>query len=114
MAAVDIIAQRRQALESLKKSKKRVPDSVIDKWLLDNTPAELKLSANPGPQRTSRSGQRITSELSRVPGISFVVARLLASRTDRRQPRKALQESKAAFRRYTLRSRTSMDRRPAR
>ena len=45
MASVDFLAQRRQALESLKRSGKRVSDSAIDKWLVDNSPAELKLTA---------------------------------------------------------------------
>ncbi len=45
MAAVDLIAQRRQALESLKRSGKRVSDAALDKWLVENSPPDLKLSA---------------------------------------------------------------------
>lgn len=45
MITVDIIAQRRQALESLKRSGKRVSDATIDKWLVENSPPELKMSA---------------------------------------------------------------------
>lgn len=45
MASVEIVAQRRQALESLKRAGKRVSDSAIDKWLVENSPPELKLSA---------------------------------------------------------------------
>ena len=44
MTSVDIIAQRRQALESLKRSGKRVSDSDIDKWLAENSPPDLKLT----------------------------------------------------------------------
>lgn len=53
MASVDIIAQRRQALESLKRSGKRVSDSMIDKWLVENSPPELKMSA--GQALTARA-----------------------------------------------------------
>lgn len=45
MASVDLIAQRRQALESLKRSGKRVSDALIDKWLVENSPPDLKLNA---------------------------------------------------------------------
>lgn len=46
MSSVDLIARQRQALESLKRSKKRVSDTAIDKWLLENSPPELKLTAD--------------------------------------------------------------------
>lgn len=42
---VDIIARQRQALQSLKRAGKRVPDESVNKWLLENSPGELKLSA---------------------------------------------------------------------
>ncbi len=45
MTSVEIIAQRLQAMESLKRSGKRVSDEVIDKWLLENSPPDLKLTA---------------------------------------------------------------------
>ena len=45
MTSVEIIAQRRQAMESLKRSGKRVADAVIEKWLLENSPPDLKLTA---------------------------------------------------------------------
>ncbi len=44
MASVEIIAQRHQALESLKGNGKRVSDATIDKWLVENSPPELKLT----------------------------------------------------------------------
>lgn len=45
MTTVDIIARQRQALATLARAKKRVSDAQIDAWLIDNSPAELKLSA---------------------------------------------------------------------
>lgn len=45
-ATVDIIARQRQAMEALRKSKKRISDSEIEKWLLANSPSDLKLTAN--------------------------------------------------------------------
>ncbi len=41
MASVDIIAQRRQASESLKRLGKRVSDAAIDKWLIENSPRPI-------------------------------------------------------------------------
>ena len=46
MAAVDIIASQRQALETLKKSNKIASDAAIDQWLVDNSPPDLKLTAD--------------------------------------------------------------------
>lgn len=46
MSSVDLIARQRQALESLKQNNKRVSDAAIDKWLLENSPPDLKLTAD--------------------------------------------------------------------
>lgn len=45
MSSVEIIAQRSQALENLKRNGKMVSDKVIDKWLVENSPPDSKLSA---------------------------------------------------------------------
>lgn len=45
MATVDIIARQRQALATLARAKKRISDAQVDAWLIDNSPAELKMTA---------------------------------------------------------------------
>lgn len=46
MAAVDIVANQRRAMETLKKSNKSVSDAEIDTWLVENSPPDLKLTAD--------------------------------------------------------------------
>lgn len=44
MATVDIIAKQRRALSTLTKQGKRIPDAELNKWLVENTLSEPKLS----------------------------------------------------------------------
>lgn len=46
MATVDIIASQRRALETLRKSNKVVSDAEFEKWLIENSPPDLKLTAD--------------------------------------------------------------------
>lgn len=45
MTSVEFLALRLQTLESLKRSGKRVSAATLDKWLVENSPPDLKLNA---------------------------------------------------------------------
>lgn len=69
MATVDILASQHRALATLQKIGKAVSDSDVDRWLVDNSPPDLKLTADQA--LTARAQAARVSPLSYRTFIAF-------------------------------------------